>query len=126
MKYQNIIKSALADKRNINMATVAIIRGVAIGLVLGALFATKNGKTAKKQFANFLNAASRKKSRKNAHQELVKVISDVRSHVKQNAEGLLSAKQDSNTHNEIKLENVTNNWKKQQEKSVFRNEQIRS
>lgn len=126
MKYQNIIKSALADKRNINMATVAIISGVAIGLVLGALFATKNGKTAKKQFANFLNAASRKKSRKNAHQELVKVISDVRSHVKQNAEGLLSAKQDSNTHNEIKLENVTNNWKKQQEKSVFRNEQIRS
>ncbi|TKC02615.1 YtxH domain-containing protein [Pedobacter cryotolerans] len=126
MRYQDIIKSTLANKRNTNMATVAIIGGVAVGLALGALFATKKGKSAQKQLTNFLAKVAGRKSEKNAHQKLSSVISDVRSHVKQNAEGLLSAKQQTNAPAEIKLENVTNNWKKPQEHQLFPNEPSRS
>lgn len=126
MKYQDIIKSTLANKRNTNMATVAIIGGVAVGLALGALFATKKGKSAQKQLTNFLAKVTGRKSEKNAHQKLSAVISDVRSYVKQNAEGLLSEKQQTKKPAEIKLENITNNWKKPQENQVFPNEMSRN
>lgn len=126
MKYQQYLKRILLKRRNNNMATVAIIGGVAVGLAIGALFATKKGKSAQKQLINFLAKVNGRKSEKNAHQKLSAVISDVRSHVKQNAEGLLSAKQQKNAPAEIKLENVTNNWKKPQEHQIFPNEPSRS
>ena len=53
------------------------------------------------------------------------VITDVRTHVKQNAEGLLNPKQQANAPTDIKLENVTSNWKKAKEETVFPNEPLR-
>lgn len=124
MKYQQHLKRSLLDRRNNNMATVAIIGGVAVGLAIGALFATKKGKLTQKKISNlFDKLAGRSKSK--ANQKLMSVISDVRTHVKQNAEGLLDKKQQTGASTDIKFENVTSNWKKDKEQNIFPNEPLR-
>lgn len=124
MKYQQYLKRSLLNRRNNNMATVAIIGGVAVGLALGALFATKKGKLTQQKISDLFDKLAGR-SKQKAHRKLMNVITDVRSHVKQNAEGLLNQKQQANTSTDIKLENVTTNWKKSKDETVFPNAPLR-
>lgn len=124
MKYQQYLKRSLLNRRNNNMATVAIIGGVAVGLAIGALFATKKGKLTRQKISDLFDQIAGR-SKKKANRKLMNVITDVRTHVKQNAEGLLNSKQQSNTPTDIKFENVTSNWKKSKDETVFPNETLR-
>lgn len=124
MKYQQYLKRSLLNRRNNNMAKVAIIGGVAVGLAIGALFATKKGKLTRQKISDLFDQIAGR-SKKKANRKLMNVITDVRTHVKQNAEGLLNSKQQSNTPTDIKFENVTSNWKKSKDETVFPNEPLR-
>ena len=124
MKYQQYLKRSLLNRRNNNMATVAIIGGVAVGLAVGALFATKKGKITQQKVNDLFNKITGRNKSK-ANQKLMNVITDVRTHVKQNAEGLLNPKQQANAPTDIKLENATSNWKNAKEETIFPNEPLR-
>lgn len=73
--------------------TVAIVAGVSIGLAIGALFATAKGREMKGKligFAGDLIDELTGNTTAKAQQKLGNLIGDVRHHVKQNADGLLT------------------------------------
>ncbi|RZL39147.1 MAG: YtxH domain-containing protein [Pedobacter sp.] len=123
MNYQKILKSSLQSRRNANMATVAVIGGVAVGIAIGALFATKKGRKTKSKIINFFAKITGKVKSADPTQELGNIVENVRGHIKQNAEGLLGAEADRHDISEIHVEGTgTSAWKNQQEKTIFPNE----
>jgi hypothetical protein len=93
MKFKKMAINSFRGKSIDPMTTIAIVSGFAVGAVIGALFATKKGRQIKKQFvvyAGNLIDHLKGNSATKAQAKLGGLISDVRSHVKKNAEGLLA------------------------------------
>jgi hypothetical protein len=91
MKIKHIVKT-LQNKELNTQTTVAIVAGVAIGVAIGALFATKKGRDMKSTLVDYANGFINKltgNTPANAQARLGNLIGDVRSHIKLNAEGLL-------------------------------------
>ena len=123
MNYQKILKSSFLSKRNSNMATVAVIGGVAVGLALGALFATKKGKETKNKIINLFASLTGKSSKLKNKDQLGNIIDNVRDHIKQNAEGLVGSDKKNKNVSEIHVDNVpSNTWKNNKEKTIFPND----
>lgn len=123
MNYSKILKSSFLSKRNSNMATVAVIGGVAIGVALGALFATKRGKNVASKVVNLFANLTGKSTKFKTRDELGNLIENVRGHIKQNAEGLLGSENNRKDVSAIHAENVpSNKWKEQKEKTIFPND----
>ncbi|TKC10401.1 YtxH domain-containing protein [Pedobacter polaris] len=123
MNYQKILKSSLLEKKDSTMSTVAIIGGVAVGLAIGALFATKNGRETKSRLINFLDKLTGRSSRLLGMNQLGNIVENVRGHIKQNTESLLGPENHRQQASEIHVESAgTTAWKNQQEKPVFPND----
>lgn len=123
MNYQKILKSSFLGKRNTNMATVAVIGGVAIGVAIGVLFTTKQGKKTKGKIIGFFSNLTGRSARLTSKDHLGKLIADVRGHIKQNAEGILGAERNRQQASAIHVDGVhTNKWKEQKEKVIFPND----
>jgi gas vesicle protein len=92
MKLNNRWTNSFLTKRNSEMTTIAIISGITIGVAVVALFATDKGKVLRKKFVDrttgLLNQLTGNTKEK-ANAKLGSLITDVSSHIKKNAEGLL-------------------------------------
>ena len=115
MNYSQLFTDTFRGKRISQQATIAIISGVAIGAAVATLFATEKGKkwkgrmfTLTRNLFNKLtgNTADRAKD------ELGTLISDVRTHVKKNADGLLGPSKRRQNPTEIHVDHIgTTAWK---------------
>lgn len=125
MNLKRQIKSSLQGKESNNhMKTVAIIGGIAVGIAIGALFATKKGRKIKGQILSYaedlVHHLMDQKTGKNAAEQLGNLVDNVRDHVKKSAEGLLGEEKGRKNPSEIKVENAgTTAWKSTQEKTDF-------
>ena len=120
MNYKRLIKNTLHLQRTNNMATVAIIGGVAVGLALGALFATKKGKSYRKKITDFLG---KKVEKLENDLPIGDLIEDVRTHAKNNADSLLGPEKKRKKVTEVHANNeLSDAWKNQKEKTIFPND----
>ncbi|RZL12410.1 MAG: YtxH domain-containing protein [Pedobacter sp.] len=120
MNYRRFIKDTLHLQRTNNMATVALIGGVAVGLALGALFATNKGKSYRKKLAKFLG---NKIDKIDSEKSLGNLVDDVRTHAKKKAESLLGPEKKRKKVSEVHADKeLSDAWKTQKEKTVFPNE----
>ena len=120
MNYKRLIKNTLHLQRTNNMATVAIIGGVAVGLALGALFATKKSKSYRKKITDFLG---KKVEKLENDLPIGDLIEDVRTHAKNNADSLLGPEKKRKKVTEVHANNeLSDAWKNQKEKTIFPND----
>jgi len=123
MNFRKHISSSLLGKENNHMKTVAIVGGVAVGIVIGALFATKKGRKIKDQIlsaADDLITTLFNREEKTVANELGNLVSNVRDHVKKSAEGLLGDENTRKNPSEIKVEGTgTTAWKSPTPKPDF-------
>ncbi|RZL42019.1 MAG: YtxH domain-containing protein [Pedobacter sp.] len=120
MDYKRFLKNNLLQQRSNNMATVAIIGGVAVGLALGALFATKKGKSYRKKLARFFDE---KIDKIEEEHQIGDLVEDVRSHAKTTAENLLGPKKKRKNVSEVHADKeISKAWKDQKEKTKFPDE----
>jgi len=120
MNYKNIINNPFQGKRTDHITTVAIVSGLAIGAVIGALFATEKGKNVRNYLGHQLDRLFKNQNQNVAHKKLGNLIDDVRGHVKQSADGLLGAKNHKSDVSAIHVDGTpTNAWKNPKEKSAY-------
>ena len=105
------------------MATIAIIGGVAVGVAIGVLFATKKGRHTKTKIIDLFSKLTGKSSNSSNGEQLGNLVENVRERIKQNAEGLLGTAKSRNNVSEIQVDHTpTTKWKEQKEKTIFPNE----
>ncbi|RZL39515.1 MAG: YtxH domain-containing protein [Pedobacter sp.] len=120
MNYRHFLKNNLLQQRSNNLATVAIIGGVAVGLALGALFATKKGKSYRKKLARLFDE---KIGKLEEEHQLGNLVEDVRTHAKQTAESLLGPTKKRKNASEVHADKeISKAWKEPKEKSKFPDE----
>lgn len=120
MKYKRMIKNPFQGERINTMATVAIISGVAIGAVIGSLFATEKGKNVRNYLSYQIDRLFKNRNPNLAKKNLGHLIHDVRGHIKQSADGLLGPESLRNDTASISVTGIpTNAWKHPREKSVY-------
>lgn len=120
MKYKRMIKNPLQGERINTMATVAIVSGVAIGAVIGALFATEKGKNVRNYLSYQIDRLFNNADPKLVKKKLGNLIHDVRGHIKQSANGLLGPESLRNDVAAISVTGIpTNAWKNPREKSAY-------
>lgn len=91
MKFKKILTNHFSAHRNDEMTTIAIVSGLAVGIAVGALFATTKGRELRKKVmesADHMICKLTGNTRKKANAKLGNLITDVRNRIKQNAEGL--------------------------------------
>lgn len=115
MNYLNNIPRTFRGKSIHPMATTAIISGVALGVAVGFLLTTEKGRNVRRKIADFTSELFGGTTRKaKAGNKLSEVISDVRTHVKKNADGLLGSPKKRQNPSAIHVDHTTTNaWKEQ-------------
>ena len=120
MNYKKMIKNSFPGERMNTMTTVAIVSGVAVGAVIGVLFATEKGKNVRNYLGYQLDRLFNINQPDIAKIKLGSLVDDVRVHIKQSADGLLGPESNRNNASAINVAGTpTNAWKNPREKSAY-------
>lgn len=92
MKFKKLNTYPFQDRKVSQLTVIAIVSGVVVGAAIGALYATTAGRAMKTRLLNYTGDLFNRitgNTKTKANQKLGQLITDVRSHIKKNADGLL-------------------------------------
>ena len=122
MNFRKILKLSF-NKDDNHMATIAVIGGVAVGVAIGVLFATKKGKHTKRKIIDFFSTFTGTSLKLSNGEQLGSLVENARERIKQNADRLLGSTNKRNDVSEIQVDHTpTTKWKEQKEKTIFPDE----